>query len=78
MRSSNRSNVTFLATKKRKTKDPSLPFELGPLDKIDPSKITKNSLALLLDKQKEKIGKIVIEVLENGAIFVNGKPLGKN
>ena len=70
--------VGLLTTKKKIKEGLELNFDFGSFEKLKSREIPHFFTIFILDKEKQNISKIVIEVLENGAIFVNGKPHGKS
>ena len=67
----------LLKYKKKMKEGLELQFDFGNFESIKKREIPHLFTIFILDKSKTKIGKIEIEVLENGAIFVNGRPHGK-
>jgi hypothetical protein len=71
-------NEGLLVGKKKMKEGAEIDIEFGNIEQLKKRQIPHLFTIFIHDKTKQKISKIVIEVLENGAIFVNGEPHGKN
>jgi sRNA-binding carbon storage regulator CsrA len=70
----NNNNITKF--RKRIREGLEMEFEFGKFENVKNRKNPYLFTIFILNKKKEKVSKIIIEVLENGAVFVNGKPHG--
>ena len=68
----------LFVTKRKMKVGTELKFDFGSVEQGKKRENPQFFTIFILDKKKKKTSKIVIEVLDNGALFVNGKPHGKN